>query len=188
MMADINPEDIFSDFAMEEALTPEVLNAYITRYPQLAVELTDLFHDLAIADLSAAAELMPLELKPTNAFLADGLAAVSAALSGDGLRSLARELGLPRDFVAGFRDVKVRLGSVPASVLTNLARAIEVRTQYLIAYLQQSNGTPRAVAFKADGKPQASSVMEYDDFVDSLGLTDAEAAALERLAEPHGPD
>lgn len=188
MTADINPEDIFSDFAMEEALTPEVLNAYIAQYPQLALELTDLFHDLTMVDLSAAVESMPLETKSAGTPLAEGIASVSAALSGDGLRALALRLALPRDFIAGFRDAKVRLGSVPAAVLTNLARAIDVKIQYLIAYIQQAGEIDSAMAFKADGKPRASSVLEYDEFIESLGLTDTEAAALERLAEPNGPD
>lgn len=188
MTADIDPEGIFSDFAMEEALTPEVLNAYIARYPQLALELTDLFHDLTMADLSAAAESMPLETNSIGTPLAEGIASVSAALSGDGLRALSRRLGLPRDFIAGFRDANVRLGSVPATVLMNLAQAIDVKIQFLITYLQQAGETDSAMAFKADGKPRSPSVLEYDDFIESLCLSDTEAAALEKLSEPNGLD
>ena len=86
-----------------------------------------------------------------------------------------------------FADARVRLGSVPASVLFNLARAIDVKTQHFIAHLQRQHGTPSAVAFKADIKPQGQSVMEYDEFIESLSLDKNEAAALKRLAGSNGP-
>ena len=110
--------------------------------------------------------------------LGEGVVQVRAALSGQALRDLARRLELPRDFVAGFRDARVRLGSVPSSVLLNLARAFDVNSQYLVAYLQRQLGATGPVAFKADGKPQGPSVLEYDEFIQSLGLDVSEAAAL----------
>ena len=187
MPADINAENILSDFAMESDLTPGVLRAYIQQYPSLAVELTDLFHDLTLVDLSTTMESISLDTQSTDKLLVEGVAAISSALSGTGLRDLARRLELPRDFVAGFRDVKIRLGSVPASILINLARTIDVKTHYFIAYLQRQRESAGAVAFKADDKPQVLPVLEYDEFIESLRLNDDEIAALERLAASDGP-
>ena len=186
MPTDMDRENILSDFAMEADLTPHVLRAYIQRYPDLALELTDLFHELTMVDLANAAGSTMGEEEFEGEELGEGVATVGAALSGPGLRDLACRLELPRDFVAGFRDARVRLGSVPSTVLLNLARAIDVKTQYFIVYLQRQSGATGAVAFKADAKPQGPSVLEYDEFVESLDLDDHEAAALGRLAGSNG--
>jgi len=183
MRSEMGREDILSDFAMETNLTPEVLGRYIRRYPDLALELTDLFHEFTMVDLTSAEGSAVVGRGLMGAEHREGVALVHAALSGSGLRNLAHRLGLPRDFVAGFRDAKVRLGSVPSNVLLNLAQAIDVKIQYLIAYLQRELDGTRAVAFKADSKPQWMSVMEYDKFIESLDLDDDETAALERLSE-----
>ena len=188
MSTDMDREDVLSDFAMEPNLTSKILRTYILRYPELAVELADLFHELSMVDLADAAG-SNLELEEfDNAMAGEGVAAVTAALSGTGLRDLARRLDLPRDFIAGFRDARVRLGSVPANVLLNLARAMDVKTQYFVVYLQRRHGVGGGLAFKADAKPQGPSVLEYDDFVESLGLNDIEAEALKRLAGSNGHD
>ena len=188
MPTDINVENILADFAMEDSLTPDVLRTYIQQYPKFAVEITDLFHDLTMVDLSTSVESIPIEAELTAELLTEGVGAVRTALSGIGLRDLARRIELPRDFISGFRDRKIRLGSVPANILINLARAIDVKVQYFIAYLQVQRETGGAVAFKADGKPRAPSVMEYNEFIESLRLNDIEVAALERLAGSDGPN
>lgn len=186
MATDTDREDILSDFAIEPNLTSKVLRAYIERYPELALEITDLFNELSMVDLADAARSNLGQEEFDDAMVGEGVAAVAAALSGTSLRDLARRLELPRDFIAGFRDARVRLGSVPANVLLNLARAMDVKTQYFVVYLQREHGATRALAFKADAKPQELSVLEYADFVESLGLDDNEAAALERLAGSNG--
>ena len=186
MSTDMDREDVLSDFAMEPNLTSKVLRAYIQRYPELALELTDLFHELSMVDVADAAGSNLGQEEFEDEMVGEGVAAVAAVLSGSDLRDLARRLELPRDFVAGFRNARVRLGSVPANVLLNLARAMDVKTQYFVAYLQRQPGATGALAFKADAKPQGPSVLEYDKFIESLGLDDNEAAALERLAGPNG--
>ena len=186
MPTDMDRDDILADFAMETDLAPGVLKAYIQQYPELALELTDLFHELTLVDLANRIESTVEDEEPESETSGEGVASVQSALSGRALRDLAHRLELPRDFVAGFRDARVRLGSVPASVLLNLARAIDVRIQYLIAYLQQRSGVTEAVAFKADARPHGPSLLEYDEFVESLGLDMDEAAALKRLAGSDG--
>ena len=183
MLTDKDREDILADFAMTADLKFDVLRAYIQRYPELALELTDLFHEFTMVDLTNAAESSLGQDELETEGLQEGIAVVGEALSGPKLRELASRLELPRDFITGFRDAKVRLGSVPSNVLLNLARAIDVKVHYLIGYLQLKSGAAGAVAFKADAKPQgSSSILEYDEFVESLGLDDHEAAALDRLA------
>lgn len=186
MSTEKDRDDVLADFAMEPDLAPSVLKAYIQQYPDLALELTDLFHELTMVDLAILADSAVADVEQESETSGEAVASVQSALSGQALRDLARRLELPRDFVAGFRDAKVRLGSVPSSVLLNLARAIDVRIQYLIAYLQQRSGVTEAVAFKADAKPQGPSLLEYHEFVESLNLDMDELAALKRLAGSDG--
>ena len=111
MLTDTDREHILSDFAMETDLTPNVLRKYMQRYPSLALDLTDLFHEFTMVDLENVVGSTMGEVELEGDELGEGLAVVQAALSGQALRDLARQLGLPRDFVAGFRDARVRLGS-----------------------------------------------------------------------------
>ena len=186
MLTDMDRDEILSDFAMEADLAPSVLKAYIQRYPELALELTDLFHELTLGDLAILVEPAGPDIELESEALGQGVVKVQSALSGKALRDLARRLRLPRDFFVGFRDARVRLGSVPSGVLLNLAHAIDVRIQHLIAYLQQRSGATGAVAFRADSKPHPPPVLEYDEFVESLGLDRDEVAALSRLAGSDG--
>ena len=186
MPTDMDRDDVLADFAMESDLAPSVLKAYMQQFPELALELTDLFHELTMADLANLIESTVEDVELESEALGEGVATVRSALSGQALRDLSRHLGLPRDFVVGFRDARIRLGSMPSNVLLNLARAIDVRIQYLVAYLQQRSVATGAVAFKADAKPQTQTVLEYDKFVESLGLDKDEFAALKRLAGSDG--
>ena len=186
MPTDMNRDDILADFAMEADLAPSVLKTYIQQYPDLALELTDLFHELTMVDLTNQVELTVEDVELESEALVEGVSTVQSALSGQALRDLAHHLGLPRDFVAGFRDARIRLGSVPSNVLLNMARAIDVKIQHLIAYLQQRSGAAGAFAFKAEAKPQTQTVLEYDEFVESLGLDMDEFEALKRLAGSDG--
>ena len=52
---------ILDDFAMEDPIAPETLRTYIGKYPSLAVELTDLYHELLLVDQTAAADGIELE-------------------------------------------------------------------------------------------------------------------------------
>ena len=188
MSTDVDRENILSDFAMEADLTSRVLGAYIRRYPEHTLELTDLFHELTMADIAnAVGEAIGTEEDEAEE-LEERIAMVGAALSGLSLRELARSLELPRDFIMGFRDARVRVGSVPSNVLLNLARAIDVKIQYFIIYLQRQSGVVGSVAFKADAKPQRPIVLEYDDFIERLCLDEDETKALEHLAGSNGRD
>jgi len=186
MTNDINFDDILDEFTMEEPLNHAVLKSYIDRYPSLALELTDLYHELAMTDARNDVESVQLETKHLDSATALGRTGVEAALAGDELRSLARKVGLPRDFFAGFRDRKVRLGSIPEPVVTGLARELGVAVHALVDFLRSQPRTNTGFAFKADGKPNEGVVLEYDEFLDSLALTDQEENALDRFCQVDG--
>ncbi len=186
MTNDINFDDILDEFIMEELLDHSVLKSYIDRYPSLALELTDLYHELALADARSNLASIRLETRHLVSATAPDHNRVEAALAGDELRSLARKVGLPRDFFAGFRDRKVRLGSIPQPVVTGLARELGVAVHVLVDFLRSQPRTNTGFAFKADGKPSEGVVLEYDEFLDSLAFTDQEGHALDRFCQLDG--
>lgn len=176
-------EDIFFAFTAEPDMTPEVFRSYVARYPHLAADLADLYHEFQSADFGQTAE------EEVSLTAASGLMdEVQTALSGDRLISLARTLGLPRDFIAGFRDARVRAGTIPLGVLSYLSRAADVRVHHILAYFRHAENSHRALAFKSDSKPRATEIMDYADFVRNLGLTDEEEAKLRELEHSDGSD
>ena len=188
MSAKTDKDDILDDFPTEPSLGPETLRSYVQRFPSLAVELTDLYHELRLVDLSTAVDGVPFETNPADVGAQQSAAAVMSALSGTNLRGLAQDLGLPRDFVAGFRDRKIRLGSIPGALLGNLARTAKVGVHQLIYHLQDSTAPTPQMAYKADGKPRGSAPVEFDDFVAGLNLDESELEALNKLSEADGTD
>lgn len=188
MPTELNRDAILDDFAMEDPIAPETLRSYIERYPTFAVELTDLYHELLLMDLSSAVDGRQLETKSAVNPEQQDVAFVANALSGSNLRNLAEKLDLPRDYISGFRDRKFRLGSVPATLLENLAKLANVSVRQLINYFQAPKGIGPQMAYKADGKPQGYSEIEYDEFVQRLGLNVKELETLKRLSASDGSD
>lgn len=188
MSAKTDNDDILDDFATELSLGPETLQNYVQRFPSLAVELTDLYHELRLVDLSVAVDHMPMEKKSATDISQQSTSVVMDALSGPNLRGLAQNLGLPRDFVAGFRDRKIRLGSIPGTVVGKLARTARVSINQLIDHLQNTAGPTPQMAYKADAKPQGSAAVEFDDFVAGLDLDESEMEALNKLSASDGSD
>jgi len=188
MSTDKQQENILDDFAMESSLGPETLQNYVKKHPSLTAELTDLYHELLMVDLSAAVDEMQLETKPAVETSQQNAGVVAIALSGANLRRLAQNSGLPRDFVAGFRDRKVRLGSIPGTLLANFARTARVSIHQLINHLQGTTRPTPQMAYKADGKPQGSASVEYEDFVAGLRLDESELQALNKLSASDGSD
>ena len=187
MLTDMEQGNILDDFAMTSPLGPETLRSYVKKYPQLTLELTDLYHELLMVDLSAA-DGMQLNTKSVVENSQQSETSVASALSGVNLRKLAQKLGLPRDYIAGFRDRKVRLGSIPGALLINLARSASVSVHQMIKHFQDIAGSTPQMAHKADGKPQSSAAVEYDDFVKGLGLNESELEALKILSVTDGQD
>lgn len=188
MSSKFDSESVLDDFIMEMSLTHAVLRSYIEKYPSLALELTDLFHELAFWDGRAAKEMSLQETKNIAPDSLANTAAITNALSGDSFRALARRSGLPRDFFAGFRDGHIRCGSIPEPILSGLAQEIGVALQYVVAFLLNGQQTSTNFAYKAQEKPSQNSLVDYNEFINGLELTEHEEAALARLGRGDGFD
>lgn len=184
MNPDLTPEDVFEEFSMEEELSHVVLKAYVDRYPDLAIELTDLYHELALVDARVAAEEISSETKATQSNATQET--LLTAFSNEGIPILAKKIGLPRDFLAGFRDRHVLIFSTPEPVLSGLSQAIGVRLHDLVRFLCGNTTGGTALAFKANQKPISNEQIEYGTFIEELTLSSDQKAALERLSQTDG--
>jgi hypothetical protein len=180
-----NKDDILAAFAMEEFIKPATLKTYLVRYPEFSDDLLALFDELLLVDLEA--EEM---IETPEAILAtathDRIAKVQTSLYGEGLRSLAQRLSLPRWFLLELHAGSVRIGSVPGQLIKNIAEQIGVRMQDVINGMQRNSG--KAYAFKADNKPITHHPVDFWVYVDQASLSNEHKAALYQLTGEHGPD
>lgn len=185
-------DDVLNAFAMEEEASSDVLKRYIALYPAHAVALIDLFHDLQLSDLEQL-DVGRTELEAQGGMLETKSASLEAksidpaaeALSGGRLKAVARDLGLPRTFISGFRDGRVRFGTIPGAFLVNLAEALRVRVDQLADHLMAPQSTATRLAFKADGIPGAMPQASFEDYVNAALLTPEQLETVRALAR-HG--
>jgi len=180
-----NREGVLHDFTIEPEMSHAVLRTYLSKYPELADDLLELFHELTLSDMEAVEASLPLETKAMNATVLR-VQKVEQALYGAGVRDLSKELGLPRGFLMGLQASIVHIGSMPIVLLNMLAQKLDVRLQDIISGMQR--GDQQAVAMKSDTKPGAQPAIDFDDFVDQAGLNEEEQHALQKLLAGDGSD
>jgi hypothetical protein len=178
-------EDVLNDFTVEEEMSPTILKAYLQRYPEYTQDLLALFNELSMSDLQSAEASLPLETKSVSA-VSLRVQHVRQSLFGTGVREFARDLGLPRGFFTGLNAEVVHIASMPTSLLKALANRLGVQMQDVISGMQQGDG--QAVAMKSEVKPGAIPAIEFQDYVESAGLTKEEQRTLKALLADDGSD
>lgn len=180
-----NRDDVLSDFIVEEEMSPAVLKSYLERYPEFTKDLLALYNEITMSSLEATEASLPLVTKAVTAETSR-VQHVQQSLFGDGVKELARELGLPRAFFMGLNTKVVHLGSVPIAFLKNLAARLDVRLQDLIRGMQQGDG--QVVAMKSDTKPGSEPPIEFQEYIKQAGLAEEEQRALQKLLAGDGSD
>ncbi|MEE4209109.1 MAG: hypothetical protein V2I43_07580 [Parvularcula sp.] len=178
-------DDVLNDFAVEDEMSPAILKAYLQRYPEYTQDLLALFNELSMSDLETAEASLPLETKAISAETMR-VQHVRQSLFGSGVKEFARDVGLPRGFFTGLNAEVVHLASMPKGLLKALAKSLDVHFQDVISGMQQ--GDSQAVAMKSDVKPGAVPPIEFEDYVDSAGLTETEQRTLQKLIAADGSD
>ena len=182
MSPEPSEEAILDEFAMEEEMTPTTLRRYIDRHPSLAGSLLDLYHELRL-QAAEAAEGSHAHQEAVPILEADDADAALAALSGSRLRAVAERLGLPRAFVAGFRDQRIEFTTIPGRFLVNFAHALGVRTDQLVSHLTATDLTATRIAFHADEAPEIPPKTDFRSYMDAAGLTEEQRGAVRALTE-----
>ena len=75
---------------------------------------------------------------------------------------------------------------MPTSLLKTLANRLGVQMQDVISGMQQGDG--QAVAMKSEVKPGAIPAIEFQDYVETAGLTNEEQRTLKALLADDGSD
>ena len=189
-------DDVLESFALEADGDATALARYLRDYPQYALALVDLSHEMAqhLPDEAAALSLSDetqiasawtryASSVPMTVGAAQGQpASVFDGRSAAEMKTLAAALGVPRQVVAAVRDRRVLADTIPKGFLSRMAAAIDARVEDLMASLSGVRSATLAPSYKADTKPELSSQVSFEQILIDAGVTeDARAAILAEI-------
>lgn len=159
-------DDVLELFANEPSTDDVMLATYIRRYPQFALALADLAHELrlsAIAEEQATPPDSAWQTKSWSRFENAAAALSSASLSAitdpfagvapARLAEIRRDLNIPTAVLNGFRDRLVLATSVPRQFLARLAEALNTGLSQFEAFLELPPRVNPAASYSADDAP-----------------------------------
>lgn len=189
MKRDVALEDVLDAFSMEEDVSTKTLKRYLRVYPQYVEALSDLFHEMNLVRLEAEAtsnvDIRAANRSHENDAVGNTGQDPGPLFSKDSLKRAAKELGVSRAFLAGFRDRLVIAVTIPEAVLHHVAEALGHPEQRLGSYLQGEPTFGRAVAFKAEDQPKAPDQVNFQTYLNSFP---EEAEQFARLMDTDGRD
>lgn len=184
--AQVRLEDVLDAFAVEGDTSPVTLARYLSDFPQFARELIDLGRELARDVCEDEAPLTERERNMIDTawrrhadaapqtLKADPFATLSTAE----MREAAKRLDVPRQVMTAFRERRVLLETIPRQFLRRLAEAIQTTVDHLIASLSVPPAGALARSYKADGKPNASAAVSFEQVLIEAGVPDERREAL----------
>lgn len=178
-------EEVLDAFAVEQEHGRQTLEKYIRRFPQFAVELVDLSHELlrngsvddsplseSEAAQIAAAWRVHVAARPDVAV--DLFASIDVAKS----RQIAATLGVPRQVITAFRERRVDVASVPRRFLRRLADCIGASLDELVASIALAL-SPRPIrSYRSDEKPIVEKQVSFERVLIDAGVSDEQRTAL----------
>lgn len=159
--------EVLEEFALEAEANPQALKRYIERYPDLAIDLTDLARELMRPSASAPKPLSRAEADLVEDYWRRYSIGVSVAAplqpeiatspvlkgrSVSDIRDIAKKLGLPRQVLTALRQGRVLFATLPTQFLDMLAGAAGATAEAVRAELSVSAPLKPAGSFKADKK------------------------------------
>lgn len=178
-------EDVLGAFAVEADHGRTTLERYLREYPQYADDLIDLSHELAQhVDVSTAplgADDQALIASAWEQHVASGqspLVDPMARLTVPELRSIAQQLGVPRQILAAFREHRVIIASVPRAFLARLASLLGTPLEEFQNMLARAPTLALARSYKADQKPKAEPPVSFEQLLTDACVPPDQRAAL----------
>jgi hypothetical protein len=179
----------------------DLVDAFVRRYPEHAIELTDFAVELAVDALRRdqtvaavdAASLSPMVSRAMSKFLnkvheiqSTGSDAAKeqliaqtpvenpfAALTREAFRSLAKRLNVNTVFLCKLRDRQIALATMSEGFLSYVAGELRIGVETVTAHFsQQPQITAQPQYFKADQKPQIGPQQSFEEAVRGSGLTE----------------
>ncbi|MBE2262129.1 MAG: hypothetical protein JSR64_21780 [Nitrospira sp.] len=185
-------ESVLMAFSMEPSHGREVLERYISEYPQHAAALIDCSIDLLqqqpAEDVSATVVPDSAVDKAWQRFEravqqpAAEVANPFAKLNSTGFKSLARSLNVSNLFLMRVRDRAISAATIPARFVEKLASELGGTAQAMGAYLQGPPGMVSGHAFRSSVKPSVGEQISFDQAVATSQLTPEQQAMLKALS------
>jgi hypothetical protein len=180
----LSSEDVLNAFAVESSHDRSTLERYLAEFPQYAVEIAHLSHELSRATATAtrlsAKDRVAIDeswkqysssssVLPVNIF---------AALSVPQLRDLASRLGVPRQIVTAFREHRVIVSSIPERFLARVATALDTSVDQITAALSLPLEAGCVRSHKADEKPIMAPPATFEQLLIDAKVPDQKRAEL----------
>lgn len=176
-------EDVLDAFALEPGHERHILERYLQEYPQYAVDLANLSHELS-RSFGEPQPLSPKDRAAIDAAWRKHSETVSArhdlfaSLSVDRLREIATTLGVPRQIITAFRERKVIVPSIPAGFLSRFAAAVERSVEEVANALSSAQQPSFIRSHKADNKPKAVARVTFEQLLIDAGVSEEKRAEL----------
>jgi hypothetical protein len=170
-ISNITSEAVLNAFAVEPLNDRSTLERYLRKFPQYAVELAQLSHELS-STVEQQAELSKEDRvaidqawKQYSSSSAWAVAKMFENLSVPQLRDLAKFLDVPRQIVTAFRERKVIVSSIPQGFLSRLAERLNTNVEEIKLALVAITDISYVRSHKADEKPMPSAPATFEQLL-----------------------
>lgn len=164
----LTSEDVLNAFALEPLQNRSTLERYLLKYPQYAVEVAQLSHELA-KETPERSELTNQDRaaidqawKQYSSSATGTVAKILENLSVPQLRDLSIFLDVPRQVLTAFRERKVIVSSIPNGFLSRLAERLNANIEDIKLALVARSDISYARSHKADEKPDATGPATFE--------------------------
>lgn len=177
-------DDVLESFLLDSA-EPAAVRRYLTAYPDHALDLLDLLHQLQLSPVDDIGALGPIEQAAVERALtkvgdvwpvaAPGERDVFALLGRAAYAELARTLDVPLQVIAAVRNRRAIPSTIPSGFLRRMATALNGSVDDLLF----SIGAPRAAtsSYKSVDRPTLQEPVPFERI-----LIDARVSDERRLA------
>jgi hypothetical protein len=162
-------DEVLEAFASEPSPDDAILTRYARRYPQFALALVDLAHELRLATAAEDEDSTPDSTWQEASWRKFKSSATSistdspsmivdpfAGLTPTRLAAIRSELQIPSTVLNGFRDRLVLAATVPRRFTAHLAAALNTTFDHFEAFLALPPRLNQAASYKADATPRVS--------------------------------
>jgi len=182
MNQNVSCEDVLNAYAIEATHDRATLERYLREFPQYAVELAHLSHELSrtdikVGDLTEQDCIAIDEAWKQYSQSAPAPTRIFISLSVPQLRELSNTLGVPRQIITAFREHKVLASSIPGRFLTHMASALNTTMEAIRTELSLPLEVSFVRSHKSDEKPTLVAPVTFEQL-----LIDAQVP-VERRAE-----
>lgn len=163
-------EDVLNAFAVEATHDRATLERYLREFPQYAVELAHLSHELSRAFIKTGELTEQDRISIDKAWeqysqSAPVPARIFISLSVPQLRELANKLGVPRQIITAFREHKVRASSIPQRFLGHMAAALNTTMESIKSELSLPLEVSCVRSHKSDEKPTTGAPVTFEQLL-----------------------